>query len=105
MRYVSNKDTRVYYRLDFDMIKMPPPILKCGRPKGFATTVIGLPAKKKTVHVSFIKKPVPFISKCALEKEEGTCILYTYICAYVYMYTHIDSIIISVSNNLYLHFL
>ena len=46
-------------------IKMPPKMLKKGRPKGAGLTVIGLPKKRD------VKQPSPFLKKSSWEKIRG----------------------------------
>ena len=50
-------------------IKMPPKIMRRGRPKGAEATVIGLP-RKRGHDGTLKKKPKTFINKSAKEKEE-----------------------------------
>lgn len=50
-------------------IKVPPPMRKCGRPKGHALTVIGLPKRKKNATT----ERVPF--KCLSMREKRKIIL------------------------------
>ncbi len=51
-------------------IKMPPKMVRRGRPKGAELTVIGLP-RKRSHNGMLKKKPKTFINKSATEKE--TC--------------------------------
>ena len=61
--------TGFFFLVTVTQIKMPPKMLRRGRPKGAEATVIGLPRKRG--HDGTVKKkPKTFINKSAREKEE-----------------------------------
>ena len=49
-----------------DSVKLPPKMMKRGRPKGAEKTVIGLPNKKRKLN-----KPLTFLKKPPVDREKG----------------------------------
>lgn len=60
----------VFADFKISCIKMPPKMLKRGRPKGAGLTIIGIPRKSGSS-----KKPVSFVKKSGFEKAKSKFIL------------------------------